>query len=234
MKKKTIRKELQRAWTKGSSAYGSVTALQKATGLDRNIVEEFLHSKDSYTKHYIPRKQNFARQSAFASKPNQIWCMDVAYMEKTANPNDGVKYLLVCVDVFTRFVRARPITTLRSEGAKEALSNMINDEDDYPGKIWTDRGREFMGAFKVFCDSLGCEIYHTNSDTKAAYAERAIRSLKALIAKYLEENWLWRYIDKLDYFLDIMNSRENRSTGLAPEKVTKEHARLLLNKKPRV
>ena len=49
-----------------------------------------------------------------------------------------------------------------------------------PQKIWVDKGKEFAGEFKKFCDREGIQIYSTMSETKAAFAERAIRSLKML------------------------------------------------------
>lgn len=98
--------------------------------------------------------------------------------------------------------------------------DMLNQSVSYPKKIWTDLGREFHGEFKSLCKTLNITHYHTYSGTKAAFAERAIRSLKAIIVRYLEEKWMWRYIDKLQDFVDIINTRVNRSIGLAPRDVT--------------
>ena len=49
-----------------------------------------------------------------------------------------------------------------------------------PKKIWVDRGTEFAGAFKKFCTAEGIQVYSTMSETKAASAERTIRSLKKI------------------------------------------------------
>ena len=45
------------------------------------------------------------------------------------------------------------------------------------------------------------------SGTKAAFAERAIRALEAQTVRYLEEKWIWRYIDKLPDFVKTLNDR---------------------------
>ena len=47
-----------------------------------------------------------------------------------------------------------------------------------PGKICVDKGTEFAGEFKKLCKAEGIQIYSTMSETKAAFAERTIRSLK--------------------------------------------------------
>ena len=47
-----------------------------------------------------------------------------------------------------------------------------------PNKNWVDQVTEFAGEFKKFCSAEGIEIESTMSETKAAFAERTIRSLK--------------------------------------------------------
>ena len=43
-----------------------------------------------------------------------------------------------------------------------------------------------------------------------------------MIHWYLEEKWTYSYIDQLDQFVKTINSRINRVTKLAPNKVTKK------------
>ena len=43
--------------------------------------------------------QKFKRMRAFARFRNEIWCMDLAYVDKLAKENNGVKYLLVRQDI---------------------------------------------------------------------------------------------------------------------------------------
>ena len=44
---------------------------------------------------------------AFARFKNEIWCMDVAYVDKLAKDNKRVKYLLVRQELFDRIVDAK-------------------------------------------------------------------------------------------------------------------------------
>ena len=48
-----------------------------------------------------------------------------------------------------------------------------------PKKFWVDQGTEIAREFRKFCSAEGREIYTTMSETKAAFAERTIRSLKS-------------------------------------------------------
>ena len=63
----------------------------------------------------------------------------------------------------------------------------------------------------------------------SAFNERNICSLKNLIYKYLEDNWTYSYIDKLQDFVNAINSRTNHVTNLAPTKVTKKDVPRLIS-----
>ena len=52
---------------------------------------------------------------AFARFENKIWCMDLAYVDKLAKENNGVKYLLVRQDLFDRTVNAKGMKTKDSQ-----------------------------------------------------------------------------------------------------------------------
>ena len=45
-------------------------------------------------------------------------------MEKNAQHNNGVKYLVVAVDVLSRYLRVKPMTALYVEDAIEAFKNV--------------------------------------------------------------------------------------------------------------
>ena len=94
-------------------------------------------------------------------------------------------------------------------------------KNNIPQKVWVDQGSEFGGEFRKFCRQKKIKIYSTRSETKAAVAERAIRSLKIIIYRFMEENG-YKYLVKMSSFLKTMNSRVNRSTCKAPKEVKNE------------
>ena len=72
---------------------------------------------------------------------------------------------------------------------------------NFPKKVWKpfhpwlqkgiDQKRfgltEFAGAFKKFCTAEGIQVYSTMNETKAAFAERTIRSLRSFFYSYVED-----------------------------------------------
>ena len=100
------RQKLQRLYKQDAAAYGSVHNLAKASTLSVSKVRQFLHSKASYIKFTLAAR-NFKRMRAFVRSRNEIWCMDLAYVDKLAKENNGVKYSLVRQDLFERTVNAK-------------------------------------------------------------------------------------------------------------------------------
>ena len=54
------------------------------------------------------------------------------------------------------------------------------------------------------------------SETKAAFAERTIRSLEKILYSYMEDNG-YKYIQKETQFVKTLNSRWNSSIDLVPK-----------------
>ena len=96
----------------------------------------------------------------------------------------------------------------------KSLSAMITKRNR-PKKIWVDKKTEFAGAFQKFCAAEGIQVYSTMSDTKAAFAERTIRSLKNILHRYMED-FGYKYIPKLPQFITTLNSRRNSSIDMKP------------------
>ena len=188
----------------------------KSSNLSLSKVRQFLHSKPSYTKFTLATRK-FQRMKAFARFKNESWCMDLAYVDKLAKDKNGVKYLLVLQDLFDRTVDAKGMKSKDSKETVRAFLSMITKKKR-PKRIWVDKGTEFAGQFKKLCKAEGIQIYSSRSETKAAFAERTIRSLKNILFCYMEDNG-YKYIHKLTQFVTTVNSRRNCSIELIPKNV---------------
>ena len=152
-------------------------------------------------------------------------------MQSIANDNKGIRYLLVAVDTLSRYLRVEPMKDKNATATKRAFLKMLKTvrRKAFPEKVWVDDGKEFLGAFKNFCKANNITVYQTHNEKKSAFAERNIRSLKALIYKYMNQSHTSEYIDQLPKLLKFINGRVNRVTGLAPQNVTKDHTSYLVS-----
>ena len=142
------RQKLQRLYTQGAADCGSEHNLAKASRLPVSKVRQFLHSKASYTKFTLAARK-LKRMRAFASFRKEIWCVDLAYVDKLAKEKNGVKYLLVRQDLFDRTVNAKGMKTKDSQETVKAFSSMITKKNR-PKQIWVDKGTEFVEHLKSF------------------------------------------------------------------------------------
>ena len=118
----------------------------KASNLSVSKVRQFLHSKPSYTKFTLATRK-FKRMKAFARFNTEIWCMDLAYVDKLAKDNNGVTYLLVRQDLFNGTVDAEVMKPKDSKETVRGFSTMITNKNR-PKKLYVDKGSEIAGEVK--------------------------------------------------------------------------------------
>ena len=104
------RQKLQRLYTQGAAAYGSVRNLAEASRLPVSKVRQFFYSKASYTK-FISATRKIKRMRALSRFKNDFWCMDLEFVDKLAKENNGVNFLPVRQDLFDRTVNAEGMKT---------------------------------------------------------------------------------------------------------------------------
>ena len=221
--------KLQRLYTQGGAVYRSVCNLVKARNQPVSKMRQFLHSKPSYTK-FTLATHKVKRMKAFARFKNGIWCIDLAYVDKLAKENNGVKYLLVRQGLFDRTVDAKRMKRKHSDETVRAFLPMITKKNRSK-KIRVDKGTEFAGEFKKLCKAEGIQNYSAMSETKAADSERTIRSLKNILYRYMEDNG-YKYLHKLTQNVLTLNSRRNCSIDLISKNVKNSNFLFNLYSKP--
>ena len=142
----TERAALQRLYREEKAAYGAVQSLQKTSGLSKKKVTNFLYRKKSYTK-FRQAIRHFKRLTAFAKRINEIWCLELAFMDELSKFNNGVKYLFIIVDVFSRLLRVQSMKSKYASDAVAAFQKMLR-KNNKPERVWIDQGTEIGGEFK--------------------------------------------------------------------------------------
>ena len=120
------KKLLELKYTKGPKAYGSIKNLQKSTKLKPSKVQMFLEGKNAHTKHKKNRKR-FPKLKVIAYDINEIWSLDLTYVDKLAKENKDVKYLLVAVDCLSRYLQVEPLKSKYVTTTADAFKEMIKN-----------------------------------------------------------------------------------------------------------
>ena len=164
--------------TKNPNSYGSIQGLlQNAKkilpSIKRDDVVNFLKSQKAYTLHRVTNKR-FLRRRVLAPKPGIIASCDLADLTSLAKYNEGYKYILVFVGVFSRFAQCIPLKRKDSNSVHDALNKILNSNYfNNLKRLNTDEGKEFYNQ-KVdkLLTSKGITLYSVSSrEIKAAIAE---------------------------------------------------------------
>ena len=193
-------------------------------------VQNFLSKQQTYTLHK-PVKRKFPRNKIITAGLDVDWQADLADLAALKKYNNNFTFILVCVDVLSRFIWAVPIKRKTGDQTAAAMQTIF-DQGRTPWRLCTDRGREFRN--KPFQDLLkkhDIQYFNaTSPDVKAAMAEIYIRHLKNRLYRYFTKMKTFRYLDVLPRIVNAMNHSVCRTTGMAPADVNKENAESLWQK----
>ena len=151
------------------ASFGSANRLQNLSNLSMKKVKMYVETKSCFTEKRS-RRLGFPRIEVVFDDINEIWSVDLAYVDKLAKYNPGVKYLLVTVDCLSRYLRFEPLKTVYTTETSQAFKNMSKPKQLY--NVWVDDDTDFVGAFKTLCTEHGIHSYSTFGEKKSASAER--------------------------------------------------------------
>ena len=165
------------------------------------------------------------------TKPSQVshideqWDMDLMDMNAYADENNGIRFVMVAIDIFSRYGWAVP---LQNKTSKEVLTGfetlMMKAAPRKAQRIRTDAGKEFVnGQLARWFD--GRNILHsvTRNEVKANYAERFIKTIKMKMVKYFQHRNSLRYVDHLDDLIRGYNNTYHRSIRMKPARVNEKN-----------
>jgi transposase InsO family protein len=136
-------------------------------------------------------KQIVAEQFKPANKPkryrkvlsfriNDIYCADlVEFQDETIiKDNDGYKYILFVVDLYSRYAFGRAMKNKSSVETLTAFKQIMTEAGAKPKKLWRDEGKEFYGDVGKWLKYNKIEAYSTYGTHQANVVERLNRTMK--------------------------------------------------------
>lgn len=216
-------------------AFGGIGAIQSYYRgiLDEKKIREILSGIENYTLHREFHAGQ--RNTTFSHFKRYQFQMDLVDIQSLADTNDGAKYLLTCIDTFTRKAFVRVLTAKDGRTVLDAFKSILREAVDPPLTVNFDRGAEFRNKlFTDFCEQNNIQIRTPYSNIHAAFVERFNRTLQSLLYKYMTENETQRFMnvkDKDGNTLPIMsglmstyNNRKHRMTGFTPERAENDES----------
>ena len=192
-----------------------------------SAIKQWLQDIDAYSLQR-PQRYKFKRNRVISQGIDFLWDVDLADVSNLTKENDGTRYLLIAIDVFSRFLWIQPLKSKQHGPLVEGLRKIFAS-GRRPREIRSDKGSEFRNRWvKEFFKTESIHHYFTQNVTKANYAERVIRTIKVLFYRYFTHNHTYQYLDVLQDIVHNYNNRPHRSlNGLSPADVRSSNEAML-------
>lgn len=189
-----------------------------------NRIKKFLQNQDAFSLQKKVRRRGFKRRRVIVQGIDYQWEADLADVQNLSEFIKGIKYLLVIVDVFSRFLWVRCLKDKKAQSVIDAFKDIL-DGPRQPKAIRTDKGTEFYNRYlKRYLKEKGIKIFYALNETKANFAERYIQTLKKRLYRYFTHTQKHKYTDILQDMVNSINETPNRSlNGRTPASVNTEN-----------
>ncbi len=210
-KKRVLQHYVQPGHPTAFSAPDAVARHYKDRGLSSKDAKEILEHNDAYVLHREYKRPKVFNPYFIYTKRDTIQS-DLIDIRQISRNNDGVNYLLLLIDIFTRKVWVLPLQRKTSVQVRDSLQQWLNSLSRKPKTIETDAGREYCNHHvRSLLQSNNINHKIAVGTCKAAFAERANKTIQILIYKFLTEKETLRYIDELENLVKTYNRRGHRS-----------------------
>ena len=151
-------------------------------------------------------------------------------MQNLSRYNDGYRFILTCVDVFSKRAFAIPLKDKRGTSVEVALEKIFKER--VPVFLQSDRGSEVLNSQvqDVFKKYNIKHYWSFNDDIEAVYVERFNRTIKTRLFWYMTSRHTKRWVDVLIASIDSYNNSFHPTIGMAPNKVTLENSQRIADR----
>jgi len=206
------------------TAFSGINNVAKYHGITENQARDVLnesstyvdfrefHKPPLYNPYYVRRRRDLVQG-------------DLIETIKLKGSNDDITYLLLLIDVFTKYCWCYPLKSKKGVEVKKAFVKWKKElSEDLPKHFSCDSGGEFYNKYvKKFMAKNGIQMSKATSECKAAVVERLNKSIQSLMYKYMSSQNTRRYIDALPNIIDTYLNRPHRTLkGLTPKYADKK------------
>ena len=137
-------------------------------------------------------------------------------MQKFSKWNKGYRYLLMVIDVFSKFGWIVPLKDKTGKTVANAFKKIFK-EKRIPKFLWTDKGKEFYNKnTKSLLDQHNIKLYSTENEEKSSVVERWNRTIKNKMWKQFTKQSSTQYLDMLPEIVDEYNNSYHSSVKMTP------------------
>jgi hypothetical protein len=194
--------------------------------ISKQQIKQWLQNQVSFSVNK-PVNRTFKRARVIVEGQYDQFDADLIVALDYAHANNGIKYMLVVIDVFSKYAWVTPLKNKTGVLVKQAFRKIFA-QGRKPNRIRTDRGSEFTN--KVIKEYFIKEkIFHffTNNEVQANYAERFIKTFKSRMRRYMTQNKTQKYVDVISALVRSYNNTRHKTINMSPVDVNKKNEKSL-------
>ena len=163
-----------------------------------------------------PKRKNFPRRKIIVNHIDEIFAADLVEMQKFTEMNKGYRYLLTCIDIFSKYSWVIPLKDKKGINVKNVLQKIFKQRKcEF---LWTDRGKEFYNKqVQDLLNEYSIKLYSTNnSEIKSSVVERFNRTFKNMMYKKFTENNNTIFYNIIDDLVNEYNNKYHSTIIMTP------------------
>ena len=184
-------------------------------------------SEQTASQTFKEKRKSKPKGHIVANLVNERWQMDIFDLSRYEKHNDGFKYLLVCIDVFSRKAYAKPMKNKDTSTVIGAFTNIIiHKTGPQIRSILADQDPAWTNSTWLTFIEKENIAFNTNAlkDHRAlGIIDNFAKRIKLILNKRFVDTNSTKWIDYITKVITTYNNQEHRSLGeTTPNKVVKD------------
>jgi ribosomal protein L21E len=213
-------------------SYSSIHKLYKSIqhegiyDISLDQIKQWAMSQEVVTLYQRPTFKNRVRRKVVSGLRWSLMDCDLLVLnqERYTAANEGRGYILVCIDILSRYAAVASVKTKSGPDVLSGFKEIFNRIGKFPVSVRADFGKEFNNAHVTnYMRKHGVNLYYARSSTKANYSESFIRNLKSRLFRVFQHRNTYRYLDILQKLVESYNSTFHSSIEMAPSEVNSQN-----------
>lgn len=190
-------------------------------------IRRWVQNRENYSKNRKIRKQ-FQRNRVIVAGIDDQWDTDLADLHSFKDDNQGFKYLLCVIDIFSRYAWVKTLKDKTAGSIVNAFRQILAQDQRKPDRLRSDAAKDFTSnRFQDMCKTEKIRHFTTHGEKQANYVERFIQTLKTRIFRFMVGKNTPKYIEVLPDLVFAYNNSYHTGIQEIPAQVNKENEKKL-------
>lgn len=166
-----------------------------------------------------PARRIYPRRKFDVRGLDETFQADLVEMQPYSRENEGYRYMITIIDVFSKFAWAVPVKNKTGVEVSAGMESVLR-QGRVPKNLHVDQGSEFYNKdFERLMQKYKINMYSTYSNCKALIIERFNRTLKSKMWKKFSLQGNYKWLDILTILIRSYNNTKHRTIGMKPKDV---------------